>query len=1323
MAELGANYSSEPTLGAMCVGRESELAKLGELYKRSASEGGHALLVKGPSGVGKSRLLLELKRRLRLAGVCVLEGRCRQDHTAYQPFLEVVREASGYLADLAPALFQASRSMEIIDGLSGGGMPGLAVSGGNLQSGLLPAGDPSDDGGADGDLRFARWEDRRTLLYESVGEILTTVAQVRAPVVILHDLQLADDASLRLLAHLLSTLCGSPELRRPDARSHFKGLFVLSERCSESGTAVGPRFLSGVSHTHLTLRGLDRAGVEAFLTSPDVVNRFVEVTGGNPRHLEALLEPPPSDADALLLGRVGDLPAGARQLARALAVLGRPASPRTLGRLAKLSGARLARATDQIMKADVLLSSIEDGDLKLGYKSTSDQEAIIQEMASEELSRLHSIIGQDLLARGDDVSAAEHLLQGVGDAQRAAEVALQAGERLEIAFAYDRAIDLYERASDRLDECDLLHDLQERLCHLLELTGEYERAIELTARLAERSPVEPRLVRHMGHLHLQQGDFSQARLSLERALDLLGDDSPLEEALILSDLAELAYLQGRHQEARQTVASVLDRPTADSPLPAIKARNTLGKVLLEQGDYSAAGKIFAANLEESRSANIIPEEIRALINLGISHLRQGRYAAAAECYRAGLPASESSQDYPHRAFCLQNLGVLAHWRRDYTSALQLFHDAIQTFLKLGHKSWLSWLALDLGDLHLELGDVVRAEAMLDLSASLVDAKDDSQTPLFAQVLQGKLAVFYGRPKEAEELFRTAWNQAEEAGKSDETATAALQLARARLALGDATEASAIAAAFTESPSLKTRAEAFALQGEALSIESDDLDAASRALHRAKDLYERAGDPFGIWSTLALLSQLHDRAGNSRDAAAALDKARSIEARLRKSIPPELVQGYLSHPRRSALLRLMGVDVPQQRRASDPAASGEERALPAAAAMGQRLPERDGRQTAQRSTRHFERYQRIVGESSELIRVFDRVDKIAPLDSTVLIRGESGTGKELIAEAIHGNSPRHAKPFVKVNCAALVESLLLSELFGHERGAFTGASRRKKGRFEVANGGTIFLDEIGDISPKTQVALLRVLQEKEFERVGGTAPIRVDVRIVCATHQNLERMVQDGTFREDLYYRLKAFQIEVPPLRDRASDIALLAETFLDKMADDGECPRRALSPEAAEQLQRHAWPGNVRELQNVLRSVSLLSDGETILPEDLREFLPEQSWPLAPVEPISARVQVSPTQRPAATHEAPPAEATEPESPSATKKHSAPPRQQAADPYTSLVNEGLSLSEYKIRIEQECIFRALRQTNGNITRAATLLKMKRPRLSQLVKKYGLSSPA
>ena len=251
--------------------------------------------------------------------------------------------------------------------------------------------------------------------------------------------------------------------------------------------------------------------------------------------------------------------------------------------------------------------------------------------------------------------------------------------------------------------------------------------------------------------------------------------------------------------------------------------------------------------------------------------------------------------------------------------------------------------------------------------------------------------------------------------------------------------------------------------------------------------------------------------------------------------------------------------------------------------------------------HASMFEEIVGSSDALRRVLRQVAKVAPSDATVLILGETGTGKELIARAIHKRSRRAARAFISVNCAAIPPSLIASELFGHEKGAFTGAIQRRLGRFESANGGTIFLDEIGDLPPETQVVLLRVLQEREIERVGGNKPIPVDVRVVAATHRDLNALVAEGQFREDLLYRLNVVPIVMPPLRDRVADIPVLVEYFIDrygKMA--GKQFRRIIDNRSLRVFQAYDWPGNVRELQNVIERAVILSEGET--------FSVEETW-------------------------------------------------------------------------------------------------------------------
>jgi Nif-specific regulatory protein len=246
------------------------------------------------------------------------------------------------------------------------------------------------------------------------------------------------------------------------------------------------------------------------------------------------------------------------------------------------------------------------------------------------------------------------------------------------------------------------------------------------------------------------------------------------------------------------------------------------------------------------------------------------------------------------------------------------------------------------------------------------------------------------------------------------------------------------------------------------------------------------------------------------------------------------------------------------------------------------------------------FDNIIGSSGALEQVLGVVRKVAKSNTTVLVRGETGTGKELIAGAVHHNSHRAARSFIKVNCAALQENLLESELFGHEKGAFTGADKQRIGRFEQADGGTLFLDEIGDMSPNTQAKILRVLQEHEFERLGGTRTIRVDVRLIAATNRDLTAMVEAGTFREDLYYRLNVVTIEMPSLRERKDDIPLLAEFFIKRFGGELKKKIDGLDPDAVKLLMRYNWPGNIRELENAIERAMLLADGASISSADLR---------------------------------------------------------------------------------------------------------------------------
>ena len=327
---------------------------------------------------------------------------------------------------------------------------------------------------------------------------------------------------------------------------------------------------------------------------------------------------------------------------------------------------------------------------------------------------------------------------------------------------------------------------------------------------------------------------------------------------------------------------------------------------------------------------------------------------------------------------------------------------------------------------------------------------------------------------------------------------------------------------------------------------------------------------------------------------------------------------------------------------------------------------------------------IMGDSAALREVLSKVEQVAPTSSTILLRGETGTGKELVAHAIHINSPREHKPFVRVNCAALAPGVLESELFGHEKGSFTGAIARRPGRFELADGGTLFLDECGDLPMEVQIKLLRTLQEREFERVGGAETIKVDVRVVSATNRNLEQMIEDGEFREDLYYRLNVFPINLPPLRDRLEDLPVLVQHFVTKFARQMGTQPAPVAPDALARLREYNWPGNVRELENIIERAMILARGAPL--------------GIAHLD-FGRRGQTTGTSTPSG-----PVAAVAPV---------------AAAPASALADDGKSLAERLLDSERKEIVAAVDKSRGNIASAARTLGINRSTLYYRLRKHGL----
>lgn len=315
---------------------------------------------------------------------------------------------------------------------------------------------------------------------------------------------------------------------------------------------------------------------------------------------------------------------------------------------------------------------------------------------------------------------------------------------------------------------------------------------------------------------------------------------------------------------------------------------------------------------------------------------------------------------------------------------------------------------------------------------------------------------------------------------------------------------------------------------------------------------------------------------------------------------------------------------------------------------------------------------IVGKNQKMKQIFDLIYRLCKVETTVLVRGENGTGKELVARAIHFNSPRKSGPFVAINCGAIPENLMESELFGHEKGAFTGASERKIGKFQLANQGTIFLDEIGELRPDMQVKLLRVLQERQFVPVGSNREVKTNARIIAATNRNLEKMIEDGTFREDLFYRLNVMPIFLPPLRDRIDDLEYLIDSFIKKFSKQQNRMIRGISPQAQEILKNYAWPGNIRELENVIEHAFIIENTDTIQPTSLPQGVRDKSQ-------AQVKVQYG-------------------------KEFSAP----------------MDFEIFKEKMEKEFIENALKANHGRINQTVAHANIPKNTLLRKIKKYGIN---
>ena len=601
----------------------------------------------------------------------------------------------------------------------------------------------------------------------------------------------------------------------------------------------------------------------------------------------------------------------------------------------------------------------------------------------------------------------------------------------------------------------------------------------------------------------------------------------------------------------------------------------------------------------------------------VALIRMRRIDEAIASLTQAAALAEIADDAKARALAHHNLAVALHLDDRYAQAREAYELALRWLRALSHASSMARCAYNLGELYEQLGAHSRALKMGELGAQLggLDATPASRAE--GALLRARALLALERVDAAE----VALLGIEDVTLLDVSRRAGAAILHARIDTVSGRSELALerlgAVRDADLPAAR-RAELEIARAEALRAFHGplgrELDAATSAVSWAR----KSGSRHWTLEALRVLADALRARGST--AADLLAEASTIERELSGAVPTDLSGAWDARRRESNL--------------------GPE----------------------------------IVGRSKRLHEALELARRVAPTRCTVLVRGESGTGKELLAEAIHRASGRRGRPLVRVSCAALVESLLLSELFGHERGAFTGATERRLGRFELADGGTLFLDEVGELSPTVQAALLRVLQDRTFERVGGAESITVDVRVIAATHRDLEAMVEEGTFRADLYYRLHEVGIELPPLRERRDDVPLLVDHVLRRLACEQGVESKVASPAAMRFLQQHDWPGNVRQLENVVQSAALFALGSVLEPGDFN---------ISRARPSEA------------------------------------PSEAKTGDYDRLARGEISLRDLKKELERQCVERALADCEGNITKAAELLGMKRPRVSQLVKEYGL----
>jgi sigma-54 specific flagellar transcriptional regulator A len=1280
--------------------RSSELDRLTQAFD---ADHGSVVLVHGRGGVGKNRLVDALIRAVSARRqVAIFETRVPEaGGRSFHPFAEIAHQALLWAE-------QGGLTEAVVDPVFG-----------DISAVLDHAVAEEDEAGPslDQKLRF----------FDGFRRLISHIGARARILIVVRELERADPDTLELASYLADELFGDPAL---DPDSAHPGLLLLTCRDDDPTRAIRDfldELIARPGVSHVRLQGLDLEGLRRYVQSRHVLEKLLAASEGLPQELDALIDALPRNVEELFERRLSDMEPLEREVLSALAVSGRSASARLIADVSQQPVKQVAKALNRLRDAKVLDRRISNGEFHFSFARRRDLEVAERFLSDTERRRLHNGWADALSNEPDQGGAAllaHHQLRSDTPA-RGVPLAIQAAETYAVGGALHAAIDMLQNALESA-EGEIKLSILSRLAELGPLTGSPRRALRFVEEWKAALPPEHqgRALQREAELHNAAGDYAAALRTLDEAQSQTGHDALLERAKIEASRAEAHYHQSNLEEANEAGATGLDLLAAAEGSSPTRLRldllNLLGKAALAAGDRERAVEFFQETLAGAEKSGLASEQSRALINLGLVRVQEGDLDRATEALEAGIGKAREAGDLSRLAFGYLNLGTLRHQQGDLGPAMHCYRECKSLFRRLGNRTQLARTLANFGNLLFVCGDLIRARAHNDEALRLAEQSGVDRLVALSKMLDGAIHFEEGRRAEGEARIREGMGIQRRLG-GERPIEAMLELTEGAIRFQDHPQADAI---LREAEELLEPSTSQAVQGRAALLRgmiaaTSDPQPAQSHFERARDVFTRLGRRLFILEAELGLARLAVRAGEREAARLHWSSAEQIADGVMGSLTSDLRTTFET----SRIIRLVReVEAELDGRAVDPDQTAD-----------LRPPVEANPEPIQRKAEWKRRYGNIIGASPKLLKVFHILDRVAESEGTMLIHGESGTGKELVAEAIHRNSPRAKGPFVKLNCAALVETLLLSELFGHERGSFTGAHQRKIGRFEMAAGGTLFLDEIGDISPKTQVALLRVLQEREFERVGGGKPIKVDARIIFATNRNLVQMVRDGQFREDLYYRIRGIQLDLPPLRERPADIPTLAQHFLGRYAAESGTVEKRLTPAAGELLQRYRWPGNIRELENIVRSVALFAESTRITERDFDEYRelflealdPPDSVLLReasqPTEPVAIPTVAIPTARSSDPTIPSAPEATLPVAPAdSASRLGDPPDAESAEEavdrelLSQIFDAGVPLPELKKMIQLQAITRALRLTDGNITKAAEVLGMRRPRLSQII---------